>query len=389
MRASELNKGRLLRAVVRPFQAFLQLEAASGIVLLTCAAAALVWANVHAASYHALFEDSSRTGVALGTLINDGLMTAFFFVVGMEVKRELALGELSTFTKAALPAIAAVGGMVAPALIFLAFNGGGPGQLGWGIPMATDIAFCIGILTLLRDRVPHALVVFVTALAIFDDIGSILVIAIFYGRGIDLAWLAAACAPLAVLFVMNRRGASRGWAYALVGVALWYALHHAGIHAAIAGVIVGLAIPAASSDDVDDRSPLDRLIDRLHTPVAFVVMPLFALANTGISLRSIDASTLASPVTLGVTLGLVLGKPLGIVGCTWLAVRLGLSSLPGNGSMRTLLGVSVVAGIGFTVALFIATLAYSDAAPLLVQAKAGILLGSIVAGIGGVLLLRR
>ena len=422
---------RIFGAVVRPLQAFLRLEAASGIVLLGCAVVALVWANVHPQSYRGTFDyplsfgaGASITHFTLRHLINDGLMAIFFFVVGMEIKRELVIGELNSIGKATLPAVAALGGMVLPAGIFLAFNWGGPGRAGWGIPMATDIAFCIGILTLLKDRVPHALIVFVTALAIFDDIGGILVIAFFYGHGLSVPWLVGACVLTLVLLVMNRSSVINGLAYGFVGAGLWYALHHGGIHPTIAGVLLGLMIPArpprasrevlrelaehvseldrkppdaelegaeilAIEEKLEDlQAPVQRFVHLLHPFVAFLIMPLFALANSGVSLGGAGLSTLAAPVALGTAAGLFIGKQVGILGLTLLAVKLRLAPMPGGASTMKLYGVSVVAGIGFTVALFIAALAYPDAPQLLDQAKVGILLGSFVAGIGGFALLR-
>src|SRR5215472_16441362 len=383
---SDRPRVRLVRVVVRPLQAFLRLEAASGILLLLCAIFALVWANMDPGSYGATFDYRLLAGAGgagaaftLRTLINDGLMAVFFFVVGMEIKRELVVGELNSVAKASLPAIAAVGGMLLPAGIFLAFNRGGTGQRGWGIPMATDIAFSIGILTLLKDRVPRALVVFVTALAIFD---------------------------------------------AIVGVGLWYALHHSGIHATIAGVVLGLMIPArpqrSSRDGLRgvanraselDRKPPDeelggaeilpveenlenrqppvqRFVYLLHPFVAFLIVPVFALANSGVSVRGAGISMLASPVALGTAVGLFIGKQVGIFALTSLAVRLRLAPMPGNASWAKLFGVSAIAGIGFTVALFIAALAFHDAVELLDQAKMGILIGSIAAGIVGFVVLR-
>ena len=424
-------KKTLFGTVVRPLQEFLRLEAASGILLLLSAVAALVWANVHGESYRAVFDHpfavgagGSVTRFTLRQLINDGLMAIFFFVVGMEIKRELAIGELKTLSKASLPAIAAIGGMAVPAGIFLAFNWGKPGQAGWGIPMATDIAFCIGVLTLLKDRVPRALVVFVTALAIFDDIGGIIVIALFYGHGLKVPWLLGAVGCAAVLFQMNRRYVTNGLVYAALGSGLWYALHHGGIHATITGVVLGLMIPArprrptreviqdladhasalvttppdekvgaaeilAIEDQLEDlEPPLNRFVYLLHPYVAFLIMPLFALANSGVELRGMALSSLTGPVALGTGLGLFVGKQLGIFGCTALAVRLGIAPMPGGASAAKVFGASVTAGIGFTVALFIAALAYPGAPQLLDQAKMGILLGSIAAGVVGYLLLR-
>jgi NhaA family Na+:H+ antiporter len=391
----------LFRAAVDPIRAFLALEAASGILLLASAIAALAWVNLGGAeSYEAVFTYRLTLGAgqALVTfsaraLVNDGLMALFFFVVGMEIKRELAVGELRTRAQAALPAIAAMGGMLLPALVFLAWNAGGAGAHGWGIPMATDIAFSIGVLRLLRSRVPHALIVFVTALAIFDDIGGILVIALFYGHGIAGGWLLAAGAVTLGLVVMSRARVHHAAPYALAGALLWVALHHAGIHATIAGVVVGLAIPARARTEAgtaleDLEPPLTRFIHFLHPWVAYLIMPLFALANSGVDLRRLDASQLTGAVAMGTATALVLGKLAGIFSFTALAVRARLAPMPGGVSHAKLLGVSLVAGVGFTVALFIAGLAYPSHPELLDEAKVGILGGSLLAGVAGAVLLR-
>ena len=422
----------LFAAVVRPLQAFLRLEAASGIILLGCAMAALALANSAASdAYRAFFGAPLQLAVGpvsvrftVAELVNDGLMTVFFFVVGMEIKRELVAGELRTARQAALPLVAALGGMLAPAAIFLAFNWSGPGRPGWGIPMATDIAFCVGVLTLLRSRVTHALVVFVTALAIFDDIGGILVIALFYGHGLSLPWLGAAVLVSAALVAMSRAFVRNGLAYAAAGALLWYALHHAGIHATIAGVVVGLAVPARARSrprevlealarrasellrtradeeldsaailEVEERledlePPLNRFIHLLHPWVAFGIMPLFALANSGVDLRALEPSQLTGPIAVGTAVALFVGKLAGIFSFTWLAVRLGAAPMPGGASAAKLLGVSTVAGIGFTVALFIAALAYPGDPALLDEAKVGILAGSLVSGLAGAVILR-
>jgi NhaA family Na+:H+ antiporter len=422
----------LFAAVVRPFQAFLRLEAASGILLLACAVLALALANSAAsAAYQAVFSapielaaGPLRARFTLAALVNDGLMTVFFFVVGMEIKRELVVGELRTVPQALLPVVAALGGMLLPAAIFAAFNWGTPALRGWGIPMATDIAFCVGVLTLLRSRVPAALVVFVTALAIFDDIGGILVIAIFYGHGLSVAWLAAAAALAAALVGMGRLYVRSGVAYAIAAAALWYALHHAGIHATIAGVVAGLAMPArtrspprqvleelaahaarlvrsAADEELDSaaileveerleelEAPLSRLVHLLHPWVAFGVMPLFALANSGVDLRALDPSQLTGRLAVGIAAALFAGKAVGIFAFTWAAVRLGIAPMPGGVRAAKLLGVAIVAGIGFTVALFIAGLAYADSPQTLDQAKVGILAGSLLSGLVGALVLR-
>jgi NhaA family Na+:H+ antiporter len=422
----------LFAVVVRPIQAFLRLEAASGILLLSCAVAALVLANSGASdAYRAIL--GAPLELAAGplharftasALINDGLMTVFFFVVGMEIKRELAVGELRTLPQAMLPLIAAVGGMVLPAAIFLAFNLGGPGQAGWGIPMATDIAFCVGVLTLLKSRVPHALIVFVTALAIFDDIGGILVIALFYGHGLSVLWLLAAAGVVAGLVLMSRAYVRSGFAYAVMGALLWYALHHGGIHATIAGVVLGLAIPArpksrprhvleelarhaaelvrksadeeldsAAIMEVEERledleAPVARFIHLLHPWVAFGIMPLFALANSGVDLRALEPAQLTGRLAVGTAIALFLGKQIGIFSLTWAAVRLGVAQLPSGATPAKVLGVATVAGVGFTVALFIAGLAYPADPALLDQAKVGILAGSLVSGVVGAAILR-
>jgi NhaA family Na+:H+ antiporter len=422
---------RLFGAVVRPVQAFLRLEAASGILLLVAAVAALAWANLAGNSYQAAFGYRLTIGggdtvahFTVAEFINDGLMTIFFLVVGMEIKRELAVGELHTVRKAVLPAIAALGGMVVPASFFLLFTWHSDARIGWGIPMATDIAFCVGVLTLLGKRVPHALVVFVTALAIFDDIGGILVIALFYGHGLELAWLLGAAGCMFFLLGMNRSFVINGLAYAIAGSVLWYTLHHSGVHATIAGVILGLTIPArpqrpcrqviteladhvnaidmrAPDEELhgaeilmieekleDLEAPLNRFVHLWHPFVAFLIMPAFALANAGVVIPRDGALALASPVAAGTALGLFAGKQLGIYASTMLAVRLGFAPIPGNATKTMLYGVSVLAGIGFTVALFIATLAYDGAREHLDQAKLGILLGSALAGAVGFLLLR-
>ena len=382
----------LLRAVVGPIQAFFRLEAASGLLLLACAVVALAWANVAPASYRAIF--SAGLPLPLGArpslvaIVNDGLMVLFFAVVGMEIKGELVEGELRTLRQALLPAVAAAGGMVVPAAIYALLNRGGAGRAGWGIPMATDIAFCIGVLTLLGPRVPRALVVFVTALAIFDDIGGILVIALFYGSGVHAAWLLLAAAVAAAAAVMSRARVANALAWLTVGALLWWALHQAGIHPTIAGVVVGLAVPARAPGPEDGGSPLARFVGALHPWVAFGIVPLFALANSGVSLAAMDPSRLSGPVAVGTGVALFAGKQAGIFLFTAAAVRLGLAPMPGGASRAQLLGVSIVAGIGFTVALFIAALAFPGAPALLDEAKVGILAGSLASGVVGAIVLR-
>lgn len=417
----------LFGAVISPIRAFFALEAASGLLLLFCAAGALAWVNLGgAASYRALFDvpvalslGGASARFTLHEAINDGLMTVFFALVGMEIKRELVLGELRTVARAALPAFAALGGMLVPAAIYFAFNGTGAGRAGWGIPMATDIAFCIGVLTLLRSRVAHGLVVFVTALAIFDDIGGILVIAFFYGGGLHVAWLLAAAGVVVALALAGRAHVGNGLVYVALGGLLWLALHHGGVHSTIAGVVIGLAVPARTrrppreaieelaahaqslargprDEDLDSaailgieerleelESPLGRFVHMLHPWVAFLIMPAFAIANSGVHLTALEPSQLTGAVTIGTAAALVGGKLVGIFSFTAAAVRSGLSPMPGDATYAKLLGVSAVAGIGFTVALFIASLAFPDSPGLLDEAKVGILAGSLVAGVLG------
>lgn len=422
----------LFKATVDSIQAFLHLEAAGGIVLLACAALALLWANLSFESYRDVFE--LNLGLRLGRfaidftlheLVNDGLMTLFFFVVGMGIKWELTLGELKTVSQAMLPALAALGGMVVPAIIFLAFNAGRPGARGFGIPMETDVAFAVGVLTLLRSRVPRALLVFVTALAIFDDIGGILVIALFYGEGIELAWVAVAAVIALSALALTRARVQSSMVWAFLLLLLWYAFHRAELSPTLAGVVVGLFVPArprveprqvleeasiqaallarlahpVGGDDsamaaLEKRiealeSPLSRLVRALHPWVAFLVVPLFALANSGVHLSGLGFKELTGRVTLGIAVALLLGKPAGIVAFTLAAAATPAAKLPSGTSVPKLLGAAVVAGIGFTVSLFIAGLAYPTAAPLLDEAKVGILAGSLLSGVlGGLLLLQ-
>ena len=418
---------RLFQLAAAPVQAFLRLEASSGILLALCAVAAMLWANSPwEGSYTALFEAPLSLGLGEHTVhftfrefINDGLMAVFFFLVGMEIKRELATGELRTVSRALLPLVAALGGMVVPAGLYVALTWGTPAAKGWAIPMATDIAFAIGCLTLLKGRVSHGLVVFLTALAIFDDIGGILVIALFYGSGLHVEWLLGALGLTGVLWGCNRYYLRNGVVYAVLGTALWYALHHGGVHATIAGVVTGMMIPARpvrrgrevledlhgfigqrlqEPEDEEVRTgqllyieerlediepPLTRFVHLWHGWVGYGIIPLFALANSGISVKGMALSELLHPVPLGVVLGLFVGKQVGIFAFTWGAVRAGLAELPGRARLSQLHGVAVVAGIGFTVALFVAGLAFPQEPRLLAEAKLGILLGSLLsAGVG-------
>jgi NhaA family Na+:H+ antiporter len=373
-----------LSLVLAPFQRFFATESAGGIVLLVCAALALAWAN---SPWSPLYEQLWHASLTAGTgavgltltlheWVNDGLMAVFFLLVGLEIKREVLVGELATRRSASLPIAAALGGMVVPALVYVAINAGGPGAPGWGIPMATDIAFALGILALLGDRIPTGLKVFLAALAIADDLGAVLVIALFYTDHLALGALAWAGGIVALLIVLNRMGTSHAAVYVVLGGALWVAMLASGIHATVAGVLLAFTIPARTGAVVEHA---------LHGVTAFVIVPLFALANAGVPLAGGEG--MASPIALGVLLGLVVGKPLGILLASWLAVRAGVAELPQGVSWRSLSGAGWLGGIGFTMSLFIAGLAFGDAR-MLDTAKIGILAGSFVAGIGGWLLLR-
>ncbi len=390
---------KLARLASRPLERFLHVEASSGVVLLLSAALAMIWANSPwAQSYTALWEtplglqlgpwDFQRS---LGWWVNDGLMAIFFFVVGMEIRREIHHGELSEPRRAALPLAAALGGMLAPALIFLALVGSDPAaRAGWGVPMATDIAFAVGVLALLGRRVPAALRVLLLALAVIDDLGAILVIALFYSSGLSWAGLGVAALGLGAILALQGFGARSPWSYLPPALLAWAGVYAAGVHPTIAGVIIGLMTPVRAGLGAEPGahgaiSPAEHLIERLHPWVAFGIMPLFALANAGVSLQGIalDGPTLGLAAAIG--LGLLVGKPLGVLVISGLALRLGLARLPEGIGLRELLVLGVVAGIGFTMALFIAGLAFPDPA-LLDAAKLGVLGASALAGVLGLAL---
>ena len=422
---------RLFQVLVAPLQAFLRTEAKGGILLLLAALVAFGLANSPwRTQWHHLWTVPLSVGFGGVTLegslhfvVDDVLMAVFFFVVGLEIKRELVRGELRTPRQALLPALAAVGGMVVPALLFVAFQRGGEGLRGWAIPMATDIAFSIGCLALLGERVPHGLKVFLTALAIFDDIGGILVIALFYGTGIQPLGLLFTVLATAAAFGLNRLRVQGPLLYLAAGIALWWAFHAAGLHPTLAGVVLGLLIPADSRHApgevlgdlrrrLEERvtagaewvsadelawaghalggavSPLDRFEYAIHPYVAYAIMPLFALANSGVDVSGLEAKDFLSPVFLGIVVGLFLGKTLGIFSFTLAAVKAKLARVPSEAPWGQVLGVGAVAGIGFTVALFIANLAFASEPLLLDEARLGILVGSALSGTAGVLLLR-
>ena len=375
--------------------AFFQHEAAGGLLLVAAAVAALLISNSPLEWLYGRLLDTP-VGVRAGPLalekplllwINDGLMAVFFFLVGLEIKRELLRGELSTFGQAALPAVAAVGGMVAPALIYFAFNAGNPIALrGWAIPSATDIAFAVGVLALLGPRIPPSLKVFLLALAILDDLGAILIIAVFYTA--DLHWVSLLLAGMGalVLLALNRRRVTRLAPYLLTGAFIWVCVLKSGVHATLAGVVVAIAIPMSARGE-GESSLLEHLEESLHPWVAFAILPLFAFANAGVSLQGLSLAKLVEPVPLGIALGLCIGKPLGIFAATSLAVACGLAPRPEGASWAQVLGVGILGGIGFTMSLFIGMLAFTEAA-LAAQLRLGVLSGSIVSALAGYLTLR-
>lgn len=415
----------LARYVARPVREFLRVESAGSVLLLAATVLALLWVNLPVAGWAEGYDHFWHTPLtielgdwrieeSLQHWVNDGLMTLFFFVVGLEIKHELVHGDLRDPRTAALPIVAAVGGMAVPALLYVAIAGGGDAGAGWGIPMATDIAFAVGVLGVLGRRIPSAARLFLLTLAIVDDIGAIVVIAVFYTADLALGWLGVALGLLAVMVLLR---VLRVWAvpvYVVLGVGVWFALLESGVHATLAGVAIGLLTPAVAllrpevatgyavealrDNDLDadelhklrflvgESVPVvERLQARLHPLSAYVVLPVFALANAGVALDGLGAA-LTSPVGLGVGVGLVLGKPLGIGLACFVAVRLGIARMPVDTSWRQLLGVGAIAGIGFTVSLFIAGLSFTD--PVLTDdAKIGILLASLLAAVVGVVVL--
>ncbi|HEY2388868.1 MAG TPA: Na+/H+ antiporter NhaA [Candidatus Binatia bacterium] len=369
---------------------------ARGLALLACTVVALALANSPWAGVYArLLEMPIGVGLpghalvlSLRHWIDDAAMAVFFLLVGLEIKRELLGGELKSARGAALPIAGALGGTLLPALLYVVVNGSGEGARGWAIPMATDIAFALGILALLGPRVPVGLRAFLAALAIVDDVGAVLVIAVFYTAELHVTALAAAGAITTALVALNRAGVRSLLPYLALGVGLWMAVHASGVHATVAGVVLAMTIPwHPGRDATDSESPLVRLEHAIDRPVGFVVMPVFALASAGVGLTAFG-DALGSPIALGIALGLVVGKPLGITLASWLAVRSGLATLPARVTWASLHGVSWLAGIGFTMALFIATLAF-ETTPRLAIAKAAILAASIVAGALGYEILRR
>jgi NhaA family Na+:H+ antiporter len=420
--------------ILTPFEEFIHRQTTSGLLLMAMAVIALILANGPLADaylhvIHTLISlniGSWTLEMSLHHWINDALMALFFFVVGLELKRELLVGELAKLRNATLPIAAAIGGMIVPALIYLAINPAGDAALGWGVPMATDIAFAIGALALLSSRVPKALITFLVALAIVDDLGAVLVIAIFYTETIALTPLAIAGALFAVLIVFNMSGIRKTLPYFVVAVLLWYALLQSGVHATLAGILGALSVPAIPrykperfSEHVKElmqrfdnshqpgqsimtndtlrsvvqtlengvhsvEAPLQRLEHVWHMPVAYLIIPVFALANAGIPLALGSlADTFSHPVMLGVSVGLVLGKFIGISGASWLVLKMGIAELPKDTRFTQIAGVSLLAGIGFTMSIFVAQLGFSHNEELLLMAKTGILFASLLAGVSG------
>jgi len=365
-----------------PLLDFIHDELAGGLVLLVATALALVWANLGPGTYESLWAwhpPLDLLHLDLHGWVNDGLMAIFFFVVGLEIKRELVVGELSSPRDAAMPVIAALGGMALPALLFLVVNAGSATERGWGIPMATDIAFVLGALALLGPRAPSGLRLFLLAVAIVDDLGAIAVIAVAYSSGLSAGYLALAVAVVGFVVLLRWLGASRPAAYAIPAIVLWFAIHESGVHATVAGVAMGLLTPA---QPIDGRSVIDELQHRLHPFSALVVVPLFALANAGVVIRGDTLGDLTgSRVAWGIGLGLVVGKTLGVAGAALAAQRLGLGRLPADLAGRHVIGGAMLAGIGFTVALFIAELSFDGGT--LAEAKLAILVASLVAAAAG------
>lgn len=363
---------------VNLIQKFTQLESASGIILFIMAVTAMLWANSPLAFLHQQFVSNSLF------VINEGLMALFFLLVGMELKRGFLDGQLSKPSQVMLPAFAALGGMIAPALVYCALNLHNPIALkGWSTPVATDIAFALGALSLFK-RVPLGLKLFLLALAIFDDLGAILIIAIFYSHGLALSWLFAAMLLVGLLFLFNRLNVFALMPYLVGGVLLWFCLLHSGIHPTLAGVFVAIAIPDGGRLK---KSPLNRLEHALHPWVAYFIMPLFALANAGFSLSGISLPVLLDGVVLGITFGLLIGKQIGVFLFSWVLIKCKLAKLPEKTSWLMLYGVALLCGIGFTMSLFLGTLSFERADMYLAEVRLGVIIGSILSGLLGTLVL--
>jgi len=378
---------------------FIQRQSSAGIILILATICALFLQNSFLAEIYTKFlhtpvQVSVETfGIAKPLLlwVNDGLMAIFFFLIGLEVKREVLEGELSTKSQIALPSIAALGGMVMPALIFIAFNYKDTFAMnGWAIPTATDIAFALGIISLLGTRVPASLKIFLMALAIIDDLGAIVIIALFYTNDLSILSISVALVALLILFLMNRMNVAKKAAYILVGIVLWVSVLKSGVHATIAGVLIAFSIPLYSIGQTGERfSMVKELEHDLHYWVAFFILPLFAFVNAGVDLRNLSASALFSDVSLGIICGLFLGKQLGVFVFSYIAIKLGIAKLPSGSNFAQLYGVAILTGIGFTMSLFVNTLAYNDTDLFHYADKLAILLGSFFSGLIGYLFLHR
>jgi NhaA family Na+:H+ antiporter len=380
------------RRPISILRSFMESEASGGLILMAAAVLALVVANLALAPVYFGVLGSYLGPLSVLHWINDALMAVFFLLVGLEIKREVLDGQLASWSNRALPGIAALGGMMAPALIYLAFNYQDPAAArGWAIPAATDIAFALGVLSLLGSRVPTSLKVFLTALAIIDDLGAVAIIAVFYTGSISTLDLGLAALVIGGLMLMNRLGVMRLWPYLLAGVVLWVLVLRSGVHATVAGVLLAFTIPlkpAPGRPDDMAQSPLHQLEHALHGVVAFFIIPVFGFANAGVSFAGVTLATLGNNLTLGVALGLFLGKLVGVFGFAALTIRAGLADLPMGASWAQLLGISLLCGIGFTMSLFIGLLAFADDPNLQDAVKIGILMGSVAAGLAGWLLLR-
>lgn len=378
--------------ITRYFKKFLHSSQSSGFLLIFCVLVSLMIANSSAGpAFQQLLDtqlgtDFMHLRYPVGIWINDGLMAIFFLLVGLEIKREIIEGELSSLKSASLPIIAAIGGMVVPAAIYLAFNNHTEYEHGWAIPMATDIAFSLAIISMLGKRAPLSLKIFLAALAIVDDLGAILVIAIFYTDQLQWVYLAVSAAIVALLVVFNKIGVTRKYMYVLPGIVLWYCMHHSGIHATIAGVLLAFTIPTNESAEVP--SPLEIMEQKLHLPVNFLIMPVFALANTNIMFKEGMVDGLFSSLGYGVILGLVLGKIIGINLFSWIFIKLKISTLPQDTSWSQMMGAGLLAGIGFTMSIFISILSFKGRVDIQDEAKFAILVASAICGFAGYVLLK-
>jgi NhaA family Na+:H+ antiporter len=372
------------------FNQFIQSEQSSGIILIACTVISLSIANspwgIHWENFwHIEFgPESLHLKKSLSHWVDDGLMTLFFLVVGLEIKREIVEGELSSIKQSMLPILAALGGMIVPALIYSSFNVGKVSFSGWGIPMATDIAFAVGIMGMLGNRVPFGLKVMLTALAIVDDLGAIVVIALFYTSNFSALYLFIALGIWGILLVLNFTGIKNIFIYLFLGIFLWYFTLKSGIHGTISGVLLAMSLPLGKGKE---NSAAENLLHSLHKPVSYIIMPLFALCNTGFALHSTVSEIIASSASIGIVFGLFFGKPIGIVSFSWISIKAGLSAMPTSTSWKQLIGAGFLGGIGFTMSIFIALLAFEDPT-LEVFAKVSILIGSVLSGVVGFMILK-